>query len=193
MAFPGFEKSNETVTSGWLSDLVLSECFEVCSSACNLVIKESIAIVEASGSERKKNKASTSPEYTLSKLDLEAFHYTAFHAIGIVYELVVRRHSMDQRFQSESAQGRIAGLLTTTILSQTCENIRWLTKLNCGNQVRSTWLLCFIYVLQEAPESLIYDFIRSCFDKVRSLELKMLKSCALLTRFLSVFAGCSHR
>ena len=172
-SLPGFERNTETVHSGWLADLVLTECLKVCSAACHLVVKESEELVEASlPNHKEKNKSAFRmyPKSTLGKLDLESFHCTALHAIGIVYELVVRRHSMDQRFQSESAQGRIAGLIAKTVLKQTCENVQWLAKLDCTNQVRSTWLLCFTYVLQEAPENLVYDFIRSCFNKVRSSE-----------------------
>jgi hypothetical protein len=182
---PVLERSNETVDYGWLSDLMLTECFAICSSACHLLVEESIALLEAPGPDRRTNKSSVRmyPESALGKLDLEAVHGTAFHAISIIYELLIRRHSMDQRFQFESAQGRMAGLLTKTILNQTCDNVRWLAKLDCSNQVRSTWLLCFIHVLQEAPESHIYDFIRSCFVNVRCFDKHMPNLTILLTRF----------
>lgn len=169
VALPASENSNTTVTNGWLADLVIKECLKTCSATRHLVVNGSVALVEETV---RKNKESLRlcPESTPGKVELEAFHCTAFHAISVVYELVVRRHSMDQRFQSESAQGRIVGLIAMTILNQTCENARWLTTLDCANQVRSTWLLCFIYVLQEAPESLVYDFIRTCFEIVRNFE-----------------------
>ena len=170
---PDFEKRSKTINSGWLADLVMSECFCVCSVVCQLVVYESVALVQASP-DPSDNKCTGS---TLGITDLEAFQCTAFQAISIVYELVVRRHSMDQRFQSESAQGRIAGLLTKTILKQTCENIRWLSQLDCANQIRSTWLLCLVYVLQDAPQGLIYDFIRTCFENVRFLKTDMYRNC----------------
>ena len=161
------DKSYETTHSGWLVDLVVKDCFCVCSVACQLVVNESIAIVEASKNlESNKSSLRKHLESTVSKFDLQSFHDTACQGISIVYELVVRRHSMDQRFQSESVQCRIAGLLTKTIIEQTCENWHWLEKLDSANQVRSTWLLCFVYVLQEAPEGLIYDFVRSSFESV---------------------------
>lgn len=159
---PDFEKRNEAINSGWLSDLVMNECFCICSVACQFVIYESIALVDASPDLNRKVT-----EAKLRKDDLVAFQCTAFQAISIVYELVVRRHSMDQRFQSVSAQSRIAGMLTKTILEQTCENVQWLSKLDCANQVRSTWLLCYVYALQDAPQALIYEFIKTCFENVR--------------------------
>jgi hypothetical protein len=161
VALPGFDKSNAPVKSGWLSELMIVECLNICSAVCLFIVKESVALLEAVRSDNKNNLA-----FKLSKVELESFYCTAFHAVSIVYELVVRRHSMDLRFQSESAQGRIAGLIATTILNQTCENVQLLAELDCTNEVRSTWLLCFIYVVQEAPESLVYDFIRSCLEKV---------------------------
>jgi hypothetical protein len=174
LLMPGQIRNEKTAlpSSGWLVDLIMNECFHVCAFSCKCVIDESVALIEES-SERKNKKSALRKQHglALSQLDLLSFQFRAVQAISIVYELVVRRHSMDQRFQVTSTQGRTAGLLAKTILTQSCENERWLAKLQITNQVRSTWLLCFLYILQEAPEALMYDFIRTCCSsKVRILR-----------------------
>jgi hypothetical protein len=160
------ENSKEVLQqSGWLADIITNECFLICAISCKSVVEESLALIEVSSAHTpSKSILRKRPGVTLSRDDMLVFHSISNHAIRIVYELVVRRHSMDHRFQSESAQSRIAGLLAKPILEQSCANVRWIGKLESTNKVRSTWLLCFVYVLQEAPEALIYDFVQSCCD-----------------------------
>ena len=59
-----------------------------------------------------------------------------------------------------------------------------LSKLDRANQVRSTWLVCLVYVLQDAPQALIYEFIRTCFENVRCLKKNLPK--LLLTNLIRV-------
>jgi hypothetical protein len=163
---------NTLPSSGWLVDLVMNECFHICAFSSKCVVEESAVLIEESSKRTNKRSAIKKRHgIKLSHQDLTSFHLRAVQAISIVYELIVRRHSMDQRFQTLSAQGRIAGMLAKSVLTQSCKNEGWLSKLHFTNHVRSTWLLCFIYILQEAPEALIYDFIRSCCSpKVRTLK-----------------------
>jgi hypothetical protein len=82
--------------------------------------------------------------------------------------LIVRRHTMDKRCQTESCRGRIAALFALPILEKSISSVRWLARMESTHKVRSTWLLCFIYVLQETPEVMIREYVRSfCSPKVR--------------------------
>jgi hypothetical protein len=158
-------KIDSAVQSGWLARIILNECLLICSMSSKTVIEELLSAIHVStGNSPLKSVLRKRPEVVLSQDDVLLLHTLAAHAIQVVYELVVRRHSLDRRFQSESAQSRIAGLLTEPIMELSCANARWLGKLDSTNVVRSSWLLCFIYVLQESPEALIYDFIHSCCD-----------------------------
>lgn len=149
--------------SGWLSDLVLNETLTVCVSSCESLVEEAIAQIELSRGEMPLTSSLRKRQGTaLKSEDLLVFQSIAIHAISIVYELIIRRHALDRRFQSDSAPTRIAALFAKPILDHSVVSSRWLSKLEANHKIRSIWLLCFIYVLQEAPESLIYDYVREC-------------------------------
>lgn len=149
--------------SGWLAHIIMSESLSTCALSCESVVDEAIAHIEVSRRQLSTTSAlKKRPGATLSRDDLLMFQSVAIHAINIVYELVIRRHAMDRRFQAESARSRIAALLAGPILEHSIASVRWLAKMEATHKVRSIWLLCFIYVLQEAPEVLICDFVRSC-------------------------------
>jgi hypothetical protein len=149
--------------SGWLASLLASESLSISSLSCEAVVAEAIAHVETT----PKSKSSSSPlaqrpGVSLKRDDLLRFQSTAIHAATCVYELMLRRHAMDARFQKDQARSRIAALFAPAILENSLKSTRWLARMEATHKVRATWLLCFVYILQEAPETLLRDFMRSC-------------------------------
>jgi hypothetical protein len=169
--------------SGWLADLLLSEALSICALSCEAVVAEAIAHVELSA------KASTAhtpiastlkkrPGAKLKRSDLLMFQSMSVHAISCVYELLLRRHSMDRRFQSEPGRDRISGMFAGTVLDKSLSSSRWLARMESTHKVRSLWLLCFVYVLQEAPGQLISKYIQSiCRDSVRNAGYFLIYIC----------------
>ena len=163
--------------SGWLASLLAGEALLISSLSCEAVVAEAIAHVETShpdstGSPPKAKSSPSSfprPGVYLKRDDLLVFQSTAIHAITCVYELLLRRHAMDARFQSDQARGRIAALFTPTILDKSLASTRWLARMEATHKVRSTWLLSFIYILQESPEGLLRACMHSyCSEPVRT-------------------------
>jgi hypothetical protein len=95
---------------------------------------------------------------------------------------------MDRRFQRDSSRGRIAALFTKPIFEASLSSVRWLARLESTHKVRSLWLLCFVYILQEAPENLLRQAVRSYSNaKVRILSrFSLFKTCDALTPFFIV-------
>jgi hypothetical protein len=159
--------------SGWLAELLLNEALSICSLSCQTIVNEATAQILQSQeayheSERTTKGYRKKPVSVVKRDDLLVFQSYAMHAISLVYELILRRHAMDKRFQSESCRSRIAAMFARPILQNSVANVTWLARLESSNKVRSVWLLCCIYVLQEAPEVVIREFTHSCCDqKVR--------------------------
>ena len=181
---------------GWLSRLVIEEALSVCSLSSEAVIAEALAHSEVS---RQQPGLSTNglpsslrrrPGASLQRDDLLMFQSLSIHAINIVYELVLRRNAIDRRFQSDSCRYRIAALFALPILEKSISSVRWLARMESTHKVRSLWLLCFVYVLQEAPDSLVQNFIRSCCDP-RNIRvhrfIRLLRICS------STFQGFVNR
>ena len=166
---PTYEDGIERLPkSGWLAELLVGEGLSVCSLSCEAVVAEAMAHMEVSrhinaGSQFSKSSAlKKRPGAALKREDLLMFQSLAIHAITCVYELVLRRHAMDRRFQKDSSRERIAALFARSILHKSIGSVRWLARMESTHKVRSIWLLCFVYVLQEAPDALIRDYVRSC-------------------------------
>lgn len=152
----------------WLSSIVIDECMSVCTLSCEAVVAEAMAHGAVAADSKNPSSLKKRPGATLTRADLLMFQSMAIHAITCVYELVLRRHSMDRRFQTPSSRERIAGLFAGPLLDRSIESARWLARMESTHKVRSLWLLCFVYVLQEAPESLVREYVRSlCNPKVR--------------------------
>ena len=153
--------------SGWLANLLVSECLSVCALSCEAVVAEAIVHIETSGNSHgqpyTQSHMSKRHGAALKRADLLMFQAMGIHSIEIVYELILRRHAMDRRFQTDSARCRIAGLLARPFLEKSVESVRWLARMEATHKVRSTWLLSLAYILQEAPAALIRDFVHSCF------------------------------
>jgi hypothetical protein len=159
--------------SGWLADLLTTECLSICSLSCEAVVAEAMAHIEThqEGSKSPSSMASSlkkRPTAVLKRADLLMFQSIAIHAITCLHELLLRRHAMDKRFQTERSRGRIAALFIKPIFERSLASVRWLARMESTHKVRSLWLLGFVYILQEAPEGLIRDAVRSYSDpKVR--------------------------
>lgn len=159
--------------SGWLAKLLTGESLMIASLSCEAVVAEAIAHVETSSPDsrgsRKGSNVSTSerPGASLKRDDLLMFQSVSIHAVTCVYELLLRRNAMDVRFQKDQARSRIAALFAPVILEKSLRSTRWLARMEATHKARSTWLLCFIYIMQEAPESQLRAIIRSyCFPPV---------------------------
>mmetsp|Transcript_28831 Transcript_28831/g.62089 ORF Transcript_28831/g.62089 Transcript_28831/m.62089 type:complete len:994 (+) Transcript_28831:2-2983(+) len=151
--------------TGWLASILTNESLSICARSCETVITDVIATIETHGSTNEKTPLQSTLKKraipSLKRSDLLMFQSMAIHAISCVYELLLRRHAMDRRFQKESSRGRIAALFTQPIFERSLASVRWLARVDSTHKVRSIWLLCFVYILQEAPENLIREHIRS--------------------------------
>lgn len=153
--------------SGWLAELLLTEALSVCSLSCEAVVAEAIAHVEVSSNAGSKNASVVTPSLkkrpgaALKRNDLMMLQSIAVHSISCVYELLLRRHAIDRRYQTESGRERVAALYASPILDKSISSTRWLARMESTHKVRSLWLLCFVYVLQEAPTRVIRNYIKS--------------------------------
>jgi len=181
--------------SGWLARLLITDCLSVCALSCEAVVAEAIAHIEASSNLSHGQPAPAKrPGASLKRADLLMFQDMGIQAIEVVYELILRRQAMDRRFQSDSARSRIAGLLARPILEKSVESVRWLARMEATHKVRSTWLLSFAYILQEAPESLIRDFVQSCCNpQVRWSGLLLKNRCFSFPPILNDFLLLVYR
>ena len=152
--------------TGWLASLLANESLSICALSCEAVVTEAIASIESQTSKNDKTplRGTRSVQPSLTRSDLLMFQSIAIHAISCVYELLLRRHAMDRRFQKESSRGRVAALFTKTIFEKSLASVRWLARMESTHRVRSIWFLCFVYILQESPENLIRSHIRSYCD-----------------------------
>lgn len=159
--------------SGWFAAVVLNEALSICSLSCEAVVAEAMAHAEVSRTDSRSPSPMTPalkkrPGVALKRADLLMFQSIAIHAITVVYELIIRRHTMDKRFQTESSRARIAALFAGPILDKSIASVRWMARMESTHKVRSTWLLCLVYVLQETPDVMLREHVRSfCNSKVR--------------------------
>ena len=148
--------------SGWLAELLTSESLSICALSCEAVVAEAMAQIHQDSPKVSSAKASAlknRPTASLKRKDLLMFQSIAIHSITCVHELLLRRHAMDKRFQTEKSRGRIAALFAKPIFDKSLASVRWLARMESTHKVRSLWLLSFVYILQEAPETLIRDSV----------------------------------
>jgi hypothetical protein len=166
--------------SGWLAEILTRESLSICALSCEAVVAEAMAHMETQETTKRSTSKSSSlkkrPTATLKRDDLLMFQSIAIHAITCVHELLLRRHAMDKRFQKESSRGRIAALFAKPIFDKSIASVRWLARMESTHRVRSLWLLCFVYILQEAPENLLREAISSYSNSKVHLSLRFLSS-----------------
>lgn len=155
----GDSSTEQLPHSGWLAELLINDCLFVCSLSCETVVGEAMAQVTMVSQDMEPTKR---PLAVLKRSDLIMFQSMGIQAVNIVYELILRRQAMDLRFQTDTGKARVAGLFAYPILKRSVEGVRWLARMEATHKVRSSWLLSFAYILQEAPEDLIRDFIKCC-------------------------------
>lgn len=132
--------------ANWLAELLMKEGFSICVSASQNEMSETLT------NQQLPHQSNTS---CLSKENLLSFQLTAVQSMSCIYESLIRRNAMDQRFQSKEARHRVAAMFTSVILQHSIDNIQLLAKMESTYKVRSLWLLSFLYILQEAPETYI--------------------------------------
>ena len=151
--------------SGWLAEILTRESLSISALSCEAVVAEAMAHIEENETKKSSSPASVSlntrPTAALTRDDLLMFQSIAIHGITCVHELLLRRHAMDKRYQKESSRGRIASLFAIPIFEKSLASVRWLARMESTHRVRSLWLLCFTYVLQEAPENLLREVVSS--------------------------------
>ncbi len=156
--------------SNWLGEILLNECFAICSQSCETIVNKSLSQVKSTSSSLKKSamrkriKAPTE--------DMAHYRSMGYHSISIVYDLILRGHATDSRYQTEEARSRIAGIFVAPVLENTLLSFQTLSRLEAGDKIRNIWLLCILYILQEAPEvALRRQFHLMCKEKVRFCNL----------------------
>lgn len=150
--------------SGWLAEILTKEALSISALSCEAVVAEAMAHAEEHQGKTPSPQASAlknRPTGSLKRDDLLMFQSIAIHGITCVHELLLRRHGMDRRFQKESTRARIASLFALPIFEKSLASVRWLSRMESTHRVRSLWLLCFTYVLQEAPENLLREAVKS--------------------------------
>ena len=159
----GLERLPET---NWLAELLLNECFAICSQSCETIVNKTISQVKSKTSSKKKS--AIRQRITIPKEDMAHYHSIGYHSIFIVYDLVLRLHATDCRYQSEEAKGRIAGIFVSSVIENALQAGQCLSKIDSESKIRSVWLLCVLYVLQEAPETALrQQMYTMCTIKVR--------------------------
>lgn len=170
-------KKNDGIESpgtGWLAEIILNEGLYICSSSCEAVALEAKAHRDMSQKDLTQKTFPNVPSIikrpgvSLKRGDVLMFQSIAIHAITCIYELMLRRHAIDRRLQNNCCRESIAALFAGPIINSSIASVRLLGGMETTYKVRSLWLLSFIYILQEAPENVIRDHIRSfCNHKVR--------------------------
>jgi hypothetical protein len=83
----------------------------------------------------------------------------AFHSITIIYELLLRSHATDRRYQNEEASYRVASVFLAPILDHSIDNMGALVEMNADDTTRILWLSTVLYVLQESAESSLCNLL----------------------------------
>ena len=148
----------------WLAELLVNECLSICMLSCESIVAEAMAHLKNT-SAQNFNANNTSDvrrrNMVLSRDALIQFQNTAMQSITCLYNHLLRRHCMDARYQSEEGRTRIASLFVCPLIKKTLEGVKVLSRMEPTHKVRILWLLCFLYIHQEAPEVLIRKQMRN--------------------------------
>ena len=156
--------------SNWLGEILLNECFAICSQSCETIVNKSLSQVKSTSSSLKKS--AMRKRIKVPTEDMAHYRSMGYHSISIVYDLILRGHATDSRYQTEEARSRIAGIFVAPVLENTLLSFQTLSRLEAGDKIRNIWLLCILYILQEAPEvALRRQFHLMCKEKVRFCNL----------------------
>ena len=162
-------ENDKMPSTNWLADLVLNECFTICSQSCETITNKSIQQVQNKIS--SKAKSAIRQRIPVSNEDLAHNYSIGYQSIYIAYDAILRVHATDSRYQSGEATSRIAGMFAASVIENTLEGVQCLSKLESGDKIRNTWLLCFLYMLQESPETVLRQQMQfMCTAKVRKMS-----------------------
>eukprot|EP00985_Skeletonema_marinoi_P013757 scaffold6868_cov120-Skeletonema_marinoi.AAC.2 len=145
-----FNRVDRTPATFWLADLLMSHCLSICHRSCKIIIVEAKAQSNAL-------RFGRGVEGSLSREELIRIEAVAFHSILCAYELLIKRHASDFRFQTAACNTRVAAMVMGPLLEQSVESVSVLTRMDAKHKVRCLWILCILYVLQEGPEALLRD------------------------------------
>lgn len=150
----------------WLSNIVLNECFLICTRSCDAIVNKAIFEVQSKPRAQGK-KSAMRKRINVPKESLERYNSIGNHSISIIYDLLLRAHAIDCQHQSPEAKERIASMFLSTIIDNALLGVMLLSKLQVGDKIRNVWLLSVLYVLQEAPEMALRHQMRGiCTIKV---------------------------
>lgn len=149
-----FNKVDRDPATFWLSELLMGHCLSICHRSCQTLVVEAKAQSNALRFGREVEGA-------LSRDDLLRIESVAFHSILSAYELLIKRHASDFRFQTAACNTRVAAMVMNPLLDQSTDAVSVLQRMEANHKVRCMWLLCVLYVLQEGPEALLRDKLSS--------------------------------
>ena len=157
------EKIDRYPQSFWLAGLLMDQCISVSLQCCKEIIAEARSQLNTS---RYGNKAANRLAQE-ELLDLEAL---AFQAASCAHNILIKRHAMDSRFQTIESNTRVAAMFADQVLEKLVLGVSVLSRLEPNQKVRTCWVLCLLYSLQEAPEVMLRDKLRSfCQDDVSAV------------------------
>lgn len=137
----------------WLAKLVIEECLTVSQNTCETVLYGRVIFRRTNTNQRKQLQSAFGKKKLQLPRDLVTQEeIISYHAVSIVYDIVIRRNALDSRFQSNEALERIAATILSPLLHCTVQAVHVLADLDAAHKVRNQWLLCVLYILQEAPE-----------------------------------------
>ncbi|KAL7456061.1 hypothetical protein ACHAWC_008790 [Mediolabrus comicus] len=149
-----FNKVDRDPSTFWLSELLMGHCLSICHRSCQTIVVEAKAQSNALRFGREVEGA-------LSRDDLLRIESVAFHSILSAYELLIKRHASDFRFQTAACNTRVAAMVMNPLLDESTDAVSVLQRMEANHKVRCMWLLCVLYVLQEGPEALLRDKLSS--------------------------------
>jgi hypothetical protein len=160
------EKIDRYPQSFWLSHLLMDQCLSISLRCCNAIIMEAKAQMKTN---RYGNKEVSNPLTQEGLLCLEAI---AFQAASCAQNLLIRRHAIDSRFQTIECNTRVAAMFVDPVLEKLVFCLSVLSRLEPNQKVRTCWVLCLLYVLQESPEVLLRSKLQSfCQQDVSDIKL----------------------
>lgn len=171
---PGQPNISGISPHGWLANLVIREALETCITATRILMRE-----VTKSSQHEESKVSSTDDQT--KQWLNRLQSSAVGGIAIVHEVLLRRHAMDARYQSDGMKAAISSMFLPPILEKTLQYADVLSELPCDHAVRRLWMGCLLHIFQDAPEMLISNYVAGLsIDPVRCAMVIALKSNNLL-------------
>lgn len=136
----------------WLAQLLVDECLTICARSCQYAL--AYDAVQELQSSTKKNES-----HLLLCTAIPCHQSIALHSITIVYELLLRSHATDRRYQNDEASYRVASLFLSPVVDNTIDKVADLDLMVADDKIRILWLSSVLYVLQESAETNLCNVI----------------------------------